>query len=475
MTRTIVLVVPQNIWISKEHLPSIGLASIAAQLERDGLRVAIVDCQALDLDLDQAADAVCRLNPDAVGLTATSHSRFWAIRLARHLKANGVARVFAGGVHFGLTAMDALSQVPEIDVVVMGEGETTTRELLHAWFDGRDLGDVRGIAYRTPDGQPTETGARPFIADLDALPDPAWHCFEMDRYHAGLEGCPPGGRAIGVMSSRGCPFGCEFCANKTFWHRRLRHLSPERFVNQLGHLHRRYRINDFDFWDDTFTVVESHVREICHRIVRSKMAPRIYLRSRVDTVSPSLLEVLKEAGGVSIGYGVESGSQRILDAIAKGLTVARARETIQRSIDLGFYVKAFFMTSLPGETIEDIQMTMDLVDDLKRYGGSRIQVNYGFPTTIYPGTGIEARARADGLLKDDFSWNRDVQFPAMKALGLNPTLPCFENPGLPLRDILEIHRQRRRGLAAPAEAPGGGVRKAIAFLGRLPRRLWPCR
>jgi len=427
--KKVVLVVPQSVWISKDHLPSIGLAYIAAGLEKDGYDVIILDCQAQCYSAIDAAEKIADLNPDAVGLTATSHNRFWVLELAQEIKKRRELFLFAGGIHFGLTGVDALQNVAEIDVIVNGEGEETTRELLNAHFNATNLKTVPGIVYRDSNEHIVKNKDRPFINDLNRLPDPAWHFYEMDKYSAQLEGFKGSeNRTIGVMSSRGCPFGCSFCANEAFWRRKLRRLHPEKFVDQLAYLQKQYGFRNFNFWDDTFTVVESHAFEVCEQILKRGLDIKVYLRARI--------------GGVAIGYGIETGSQRVLDAISKGITVSQAKLTVKMSLDLGFFVKAFFMTSLPGETLDDVEMTMDLVDELKDYGGDRIQVGYGFPTTIYPGTKIELIAKETGILPEKFSWNSEFESQTSKDLGLNPTIPCFENPYLSLKKILDFRRSR---------------------------------
>jgi anaerobic magnesium-protoporphyrin IX monomethyl ester cyclase len=454
--KKVVMVVPQSRWTSKDHLPSVGIAYIAAALEREGYDVSIVDCQVSALSLTDAAETIVGCKPDAVGLTASSHSRFWTIELAREIKRRGELLLFAGGVHFGLTGRDALQNVEEMDVIVKGEGEVTTPELLKAWFDGHDLGKVQGIIFRDDHDQIIENPDRAFIQDLNALPSPAWHLLDLDKYDARLEGCPgEDGKAVGVLSSRGCPFSCIFCANEAFWRRRLRRLAPERFVDQIEYLNRQYGFRDFDLWDDTFTVVEPHARNVCEEILRRGMDIRLYLRARVDTVNRDLLQLIKRAGGVAIGYGIESGSQRVLDNIDKGITVSRAESTVKMSLDLGYFVKAFFMTSLPGETLKDVEMTLELVENLRLYGGNRISIGAGFPTIIYPGTKIESMAKELGLLPTDFSWNTYHEFETTSELGLNPTLPCFENPGLPLKEILRFRHSRGGTRNSKKQAQGG--------------------
>ncbi|MFH1998878.1 MAG: radical SAM protein [Planctomycetota bacterium] len=441
MRKNVVLVVPQKTWASKDHLPSLGLAYIGAVLEGEGYEVSILDCMVMDHSTEEAAERIAERNPDAVGLTTTSHSRFWCIDLAKEIKRRSRPFLFTGGPHFGLTAVDALTNVLELDAIVKGEGEETAKDLLKACFSKSDMGTVRGIFFRDHDGCIIETPDRPPVSDLNALPDPGWHLFDLNKYPARLEGFQDG-RAIGVMSSRGCPFGCVFCANNAFWKRDFRKLRPEKFVDQLEHLHREYGYRDFDFWDDTFTVQESHARAICDMIIERGFDFRLYLRARVDRVSKKILKKIRTAGGVAIGFGIESGSQRVLDKIAKGITIDQARLAVKQSIDLGYIVKAFFMTSLPGEKLEDVEKTMRFVDELNAYGGDRIHAGYGCPTTIYPGTQVEAIARKSGLLPRNFSWNRPFESKKMKALGLNPALPHFENASPTIEEIFEFRNTR---------------------------------
>lgn len=441
MRKKVSLVIPQRTWASKDHLPSLGLAFIGAVLEKEGYEVSILDCTVLDLTPEEAAIRIEETKPDAVGLTATSHGRFWCIDLAKEIKNRFNPFLFAGGPHFGLTARDALENVEALDAIVKGEGEETTKELLAAHFSNSDLGKVHGIFFRDKDQNIIETPNRPTVVDMNALPDPAWHLYDLSKYEARLEGFMQG-RAIGVMSSRGCPFGCVFCANNAIWNRNFKRLDPDRFLDQLAHLHKEYGYSDFDLWDDTFTVKESHALDVCKGIVDRGFDFRLYVRARVDRVNTRLLERMREAGAVAIGFGIESGSQRVLDQIAKGITVEQARVAVKQSIDLGYIVKAFFMTGLPSETLEDVELTMQLVDELNAYGGDRIHAGYGCPTLIYPGTRVETIARTSGLLPDDFSWNQPYESEKMKALGLNPAIPLFENATPNLDEVFAYRHTR---------------------------------
>ena len=445
MSKKIVLVIPNSIWMNKDHLPSIGIGYLAACLEKEKYEVMILDCEAESLNEIEAAEWIERTKPHAVGVTATSHSRFWTISLIREIKKRIDVLIIAGGIHFSLTAQDAMRNIRELDVVVKGEGETTTIEFLNTFFSGGDLAHIKGIVFRSNDGNILETPTRQFQTNLNSLPDPAWHLFNMNKYNAILEGCKSGEKTIGLMSSRGCPFNCIFCSNKAFWKQKLRFLEPDRFVNQLIKLNKEYGFFNFDFWDDTFTANKNHVYDICSRLLATDFSMNIYFRSRVETVDKDLLTMLKKVGGFAIGYGIESGSQRILDRISKNIKVEQAINTVKQSIDMGFLVKAFFMTSLPGETIEDVEKTYKMVDKLKKYGRDRIRISYGIPTLIYPGTDLEELAKTNGALDRNFSWNSECHFSKAEQYGLNPIIPYFENETITLDEIMAYKENRQLG------------------------------
>jgi anaerobic magnesium-protoporphyrin IX monomethyl ester cyclase len=440
MTRKrIALATAPEPYITKDYLPSVGLGYIAAVLEKTGYEVYIVDSYIHGFSAEEAAETIVGLKPDAVGITSTSHNRSLAIKMMEEIKKQREdILVIAGGKHFGKTDLDALHHIPELDIVVRGDGEETVPELLNAHFAGSDLSKVLGVTYRSTGSKVVRNSDRNFITDLNSLPSPAWHLFEHERYDAMLEG-EYKTRSIGFMSSRGCPNSCVFCANDR---RSLRRMDPERFVNEIEFLHTEYGYCGFDVWDDTFTVVRKHAEAICQEILARGLDIKWYARARANTVDQELLKLMKRAGCVAISYGVESGSQRILKNIGKGITVANAREATKMSLDLGFYVKAFFMFSLPGETLEDVKKTLELMEELKKHRYDRLVIMTGI-TIIYPGTDLERLAKNTEILSPDFSWNERVEFEKPKKLGGNPTLPYFENPELPVEDIMKFVHYKR--------------------------------
>lgn len=439
----IVLIIPPQEKFSKDYLPSIGVGCLAASLERAGYDVKIIDSHINNLNDQETAERVLREKPDAVGITANSHNRFHAIEVARGIKNKEKnVLVCVGGCHFSPMAISTLKTIPEIDVVVREEGEETFLDLLDHYFQQKPFDDVLGITFRK-NQEIISNPSRPFIKNLDDLPMPAWHLFELDKYEARLEG-GSGVRAIGVKNSRGCPYHCSFCVNSDFWKKLFRYHSSRRFIDEVEYLYKNYGYRGFDFWDDTITVVRDYIKEACEEILRRKLDIVWYARARVNTVDREILTLMKKAGCRVISFGVESGSPRILKNIQKGITLEQVKEATRICVDLGYIVKLFFMYSHPGETLKDIQMTRDFMRELKFYGPN-VHVLPAY-TFVYPGTEIETIAKKEGLLSKDFNWNIPVEFPFNKKIKVNPTIPIYEQEGLKAEEIYSYLNSRRTKL-----------------------------
>jgi len=426
--KKIILVIPPQEKFTKDYLPSIGLGYIASCLERAKYEVKIIDSHVNNFDDEQTINKVLGEKPDVVGVTANSHNRFRAISVCKGIKRKSNNQIFVsvGGCHFSPTAVSLLETVPEIDAVIIGEGEKTFVDLLNNYFQNRSLDNVSGIVFRK-NGKIIKTPHRPFIRNLDELPRPAWHLFELEKYDAKLEG-EDETKSIGIMSSRGCPNACSFCVNSIFWKRIFRRHSPRRFVDDVEFLHKKYGYRGFDFWDDTITTVRKHIKGICEEILKRKIDIVWYARARVNTVDREILALMKKAGCKVISFGVESGNPEILKNIRKNITVEQVRKTVKICVDLNYIIKLFFMYNLPGETLEDIKATRDLMRELKFYGPN-VHVIPGF-TLIYPGTEIENIAKREGSLPHDFNWNSPVKFTTNEKIGVNPTIPLYEQKQL---------------------------------------------
>lgn len=455
--KRIVLATAPGGFISKQYIPPLGLGYLAASLASRGYEPSILDSHALGISIEEAVHRVGQLQPDAVGITATTHNRFEAIELANAVKKELGFFVVVGGPHFSVTAEDALQHVPGIDVVVRGEGENALLEVLDAHFSGQGLEEVLGISFRDRNGKIRNTSGRPLNLHLDSLPWPAWQLFSLDSYVGTLEG-EYETRAVGVISSRGCPNDCLFCANSALGRRLLRRRDPVGFVDEVELLHKEFGVDGFDFWDDTITMVRSHVEAICQELIKRRLDIVWYATSRVNTVDERVLALMREAGCVAIGFGVESGSDRILKVARKGITVDQARQAVRSAALMGFRrVKAFFMFNLPEETRDDVVKTLDLMEEMEGYGDN-VVVPFGF-TRIYPGTQLEALARGQGLLPRNFSWNSPHRFTRSAMAVGDPTIPLYESTDISFDEVKAIVLRRRSGRRNLVEGARAGFRK----------------
>lgn len=435
MKKKVILATAPEYFVEMWYSAPLGLAYIAACLEKAGYGVEIVDSHLNRYSMNKAAKVIVDKKPDAVGLTATTDNRFKAIELSKRIKElNPDIFLFVGGPHFSVTAEDALRNVTSIDAVVRGEGEITAVELLNSYFSKKPLYNVRGISFRdSPDnGRIITTQKRPVFEKLDSLPMPAYHLLNLKRYSplpsyftslTREEKMLP---AAGVISSRGCPYNCIFCANnsefvKTFFRKR----DPVRFVDEIQYINRTHGIKMFNFWDDTFTLSKQYVLDVCNEIIKRSLGIKWYARGRVDTLDREALIKMKEAGCVAMLYGVESGCDRILKIIKKGITVEQVKKVVKNTVETGIDVLLAFMVSFPGETRDDVEKTLGLIKELLSYDERVFETDLS-PTVIYPGTVIEKIALSEKrIIPEDFSWNKRYEFRKNRQLLIVPSLPIY--------------------------------------------------
>lgn len=197
----------------------------------------------------------------------------------------------------------------------------------------------------------------------------------------------------------------------------------------------KYGFEGFDFWDDTLTVFKEHVKKICDEILKRKLNIKWYARARANTVDREMLSWMKEAGCIRISYGAESGSQRILNIIRKGITPEQVINASKISSELGLKVMVNFMVNLPYETLKDLEMLIDLMKKLNSI--KNVSSAYGF-SIIYPGTEMETIAKKEGWLPENFSWNEPFKSKKYKIAGLDSSLPYMEWSGAEIEKIKVI-------------------------------------
>ena len=436
-----------------------GLHSIAANLEAHGHDVAVVD---LEIEDRQLPAILAGARPDVVGITAATANRFQAIAVAREVRAAVPDTVIvAGGPHFTFTAEDTLTHVPAIDVVARGEGEVTMLELLQSLAAGSPRADVAGISY-VSGGTVVHNADRTPIQDLDQLPPLNWERIPWARYDYRFMNMP----CVSLQTGRGCPINCSFCSTTRMWGKHLRWRDPVRVVDDIAHLLERYPFEAVFFDDDTFTLNRRHLLGICAEIERRGLKFNWICQSRVDTVNRDILATMKRAGCCYVYFGVETGSEKMLASIHKRITGAQVLETVRDCRAVGLLSHALCMYSLPDETDEDRRQTFAFMEELIAAGLDSFSAN---PTIIYPGTEVEATARARGVLPADFSWSEPFSNPPHPAVPVELLNTPLYTETLALDDLLALKEEvlaMRRPLQTALRA-----REAHAYQS-VPRYLW---
>ena len=348
-------------WNKKANdYPPLGLGYLAAVLEHAHHQVQIFDCS-LDPNSTPESDVqqVKAFDPHLVGITAMTSVYHSALETATLLKAYLGRPIVIGGPHATMCPERILTESPVIDYVVRGEGEETIVELVEALGGDRGPGSVKGLTYRVR-GEIVSNADRELIADLDALPFPARHLFDPQRY--GLR-TPEGQPMATILSSRGCPYNCSYCF-KGIVGRTYRQRSPENIIAEVRQVIDEYGIRNFYFIDDLFTIDSRRLEAITEGLNTQKLDIHWQCLGRVDRVNAEILRKMYAAGCRRIHYGIESGNQEVLQRISKSIKLEQVRQAARWAKEAGIQVKGYFMLGLPGDTEETMQQTIDLAVEL---------------------------------------------------------------------------------------------------------------
>lgn len=441
---------PTDRYASGQDMPPDGMLLVAAVLEQAGYDVGVLDLEFGDQDVTATIE---QERPHVVGIAGTSVARFSAFEIARTAKKTDPnLLVVYGGTHASFTAQDTLDHVPEIDVIVRGEGEISLLELVvAAKANADDFSKILGISYRE-NGGVIHNGNRPRIKDLDTLPLPARHLVDMGRYRLQLDLINK--PAMSLLTSRGCPFKCSFCSASAMFGNPVAYRSAKSVVDEMEHLLEKYGIWGFKVFDSTFTLSRSHAESVCEELIRRGINVLWECEIRVDTVNPSLLEKLKAAGCYLIDYGIESASQQMLRRMKKAITLEQVENVIKWANQIGLRQKAFFTIGHIGETPEDAMCTVEFI---RAHLTDITQMGTSVGIRIYPGTELEQFAFDQGLLSD-FSWSEPFEDARNTMLNAPTTIPLLIQPGLGHEELLAINR---RILSQKARSPLFMLRKVF--------------
>jgi len=404
---------------STGHLPFplLGLGYLAAVLEKNQYEVDVIDCQALKLSYEEFKNEIGKRQPNIVGITSntlTYKSGLHIAKIAKEVYPNCLT--LFGGPHVTFWDDKALQECPDLDVVVRKEGENTLLELVQRLEAGKSFRDVLGITYRR-DGKIAKNPDRPYIENLDGLPFPARHLWPIERLRKYED-------MFYIMTSRGCVYWCEFCATVRMHGRKYRIRSPKNVVDELEFLNKTYGATNFTFCDDVFTVDKARTEELCKEIRNRKLNIKWNCGTRVDMLTKELLIKMKEAGCISVWFGVESGSQQVLDAMRKGISTAQTMRIFSWIRELGLKPVPNVILGFPGETKQTAWKTIKFVEKI-----SPEDVGFYNIATPFPGTPMFDLVKKNG-------WLRITDFNKY-----DTATPIFETPTLSMKELREIREQ----------------------------------
>lgn len=388
------------------HTQPMNLAYLAAWLRRHDIEVALLDYEVTPFVPEQFAATLRQLRPALLGVSSVTPTIAGAARLAAAAKL-AVPEIVTviGGAHANGRPLQTLEEFSAFDCLVYGEGEATLLELCRAVAAGGAMTQIAGLVHRTAAGIVCNP-PRPLFDNLDDLPLPARDLF-VSAPQAGhaSRGFSNRLRSAELFTARGCPFGCSFCAIQTTFGRQVRFHSLARIGQEIEQLVREFGCNHLVIADDTFTLQPQRALEICTLLKGSGLASW-NCDTRVSTVTPKLLSAMAQSGCRKVAFGVESGSQRVMDRIGKQITVEQVTRAVRWAREAGIpHIEGNFIIGAdPAETLEDIEQTRRLIVSLP---WTFVSVAVIVP---YPGTPVHAQMAAAGQIDADAVWEDFVMF-----------------------------------------------------------------
>ena len=370
-----------------------SLLQIASLLRKEHI-VHLIDANGEDLSYKELDYRMSKVDYDVLIFRFTPTTFDWDMKTAEISKDRTKAITTGICWTLGRKAREVLKEAKYLDIYVMHEYEVVVPNLISTLSNG-DISNINGIAYKQEGKIYVNEPANP-LSDYDSLPIPSYDLLpSLDNYFINTKHGSP----FTIMyTSKGCPYSCIYCTVAgTKWKPR----SSESILQELKYLKSEYKVNSVSFFDETFTMNRDRVLDICNTLISENVDIIWYCNTRVDLVDKELLQLMRTAGCKGISYGIESGSQKILDNAKKGITVKQAENAIQWTKKSGIKVFCSFMFGLPGENWETIKETIGFV---KRTLPTSAQFNVAVP---YPGTELYDIALKKGWIKEKVGW-RDL-------------------------------------------------------------------
>jgi len=376
---------PRSVDEARGYNPPLGLLYLAAYLQKNSEhQVEILDCQVEELNYKQIEEKIKENAPDAIGLTTMTFTLIDILNIVKIAKKiNPEIKTILGGPHIDIYPEETINQ-PGVDYLVLGEGEKPLKGLLDNINSLNNLRQVKGVVFKD-NNKIVNTGRAELNQDLDSLPFPARRLTPYQKYSSVLSKVSP---VTTMFTSRGCPYKCLFC-DRPHLGKFFRARSAKNVVDEMEEC-QKMGIKEILIYDDTFTVKRQRVIDICLEIQKRNLKIDWDVRARVDTVDKELLEIMKDSGCQRIHYGVEAGTQKILNVLRKGISLEQVEKAFKLSRKIGLETLAYFMIGSPTETKEDILETIKFAKKINP-DFTHITITTPFPATDLYRMGLEQK------------------------------------------------------------------------------------
>jgi anaerobic magnesium-protoporphyrin IX monomethyl ester cyclase len=396
--------------------PPLGMLYIATYLREEGIDVSIIDEAAQGYSLKGTVEWVKKEDPDILGFSTCSSSYHKAALIAERVKKENpdIVTVF-GNFYATFNAERILKKYPFVDVIIRGEGEYTSLELAKSLEKKRDLKKVLGINFRE-NNQIISTPDRPLIKDIDSLPFPDREMLNVEYHNttAGIVVAPK--KFTSFVSSRGCVFQCRFCGCRRLARNLWRSRSVENILEEL-HLLSSQGYKQFLFVDDNFTLNPKRVINLCQKLKKEKVDVEFFAEGRVDHCPQDMLQEMVRVNCKMMYFGIENGSQKVLDYYDKRTTPKQAEDAVKKARKAGIdVIVSSFILGAPNETRKEIQDTLKFAQKLQ------VDIPQFNILATFPGTDIWDELKMKGVLDEEKHWETGVLVPEVSP----DTVPCEE-------------------------------------------------
>jgi len=375
----------------------LGLAYIARVLLDNSHNIKVLDLNANRFKKDKIIEIIKKADAGVFCLTGliTEYQQVkWLSLLIRKYHKN--KKIILGGA-LGTSVPELILRKTEVDVIINSEGERTAVELMDCLDKNKDVGKIKGIYFKK-NNKLKFTGSRELIKNLDKIPFPARDLFPFEKYISSshLKLFDPKIRSTQIITSRGCPYRCTYCF-KSMWGQKFRQRTVENVIEEIKMLHDKYNINGIFFNDDEFVLNRKWVSDFCNALKKENLDISWVANGRVNLMTKDLLKKMRSAGCRVICYGIESGSQEILNEMKKDVTVKQAKQAIKNTWNAGILPHGYLMIGMFSETKQTIEETIKLCNETALIG------QFAF-VTPFPETEIYYKAKQLGKIKHSDEW-----------------------------------------------------------------------